>query len=239
MFKKCSFNEKSNKLDYYGGKDCIEKLCKKIKERVMEIINYKKGDMKPLTQEENNCCNEQKICHICKEKFFVDKDGKDYNNRKKVTDHCHVTGKFRGHSTCNLSYKDQKEIPIIIHNATYDTHLIINQLAIEFKGEINCIGDKMEKYITFSVPIKEEVINNNDDKKIITCKLKFIDSYRFMEDSLSNLVDNTSEIFSSKECRSCIERLKINSECYYVGLKNDNIIYKCEKCKKNVKKTIR
>ena len=30
---------------------------------------------------------------------------------------------------------------------------IINQLAIEFKGELNCIGDK---YITFSVPIKKE-----------------------------------------------------------------------------------
>ena len=33
---------KENKLDYYRGKDCIEKLCKKMKERVMEIINYKK-----------------------------------------------------------------------------------------------------------------------------------------------------------------------------------------------------
>ena len=38
------------------------------------------------------------------------------------------------HSKCNLNYKVQKEIPIIIHNATYDTHFIINQLAIEFKG---------------------------------------------------------------------------------------------------------
>ena len=49
MLKKCSFNEKENKLDYYRGKDCIEKLCIKIKERVMKIINYKKRDVKPLT----------------------------------------------------------------------------------------------------------------------------------------------------------------------------------------------
>ena len=160
MFKKCSFNEKENKLDYYWGKDCIEKFCKKIKERAMEIINYKKRDMKPLIQEENNRYNEQKICHI-------DKDDKDYNNRKKAKDHCYITGKFRGpaHSICNLNYKDQKEIPVTIHNATYDTHFIINQLAIEFKGELKCIGDNMEKYITFSVPIKNEVINNNGDKK--------------------------------------------------------------------------
>ena len=82
---------------------------------------------------------------------------------------------------------------------------MLNQLVIEFKGELNCIGDNMEKYITFSVPIKKEVINNNGDNKAITYKLKFIDSFRFMSDSLSNLVDNTSEIFKSEECKSCIE----------------------------------
>ena len=42
MHKICSFNEKENKLNYYRGKDCIQKLCKKLKERTMKIINYKK-----------------------------------------------------------------------------------------------------------------------------------------------------------------------------------------------------
>ena len=42
MFEICSFNKKENKLDYYRGKDCIEILCKKLKESTMEIINYKK-----------------------------------------------------------------------------------------------------------------------------------------------------------------------------------------------------
>ena len=40
MFKRCSFDEKQNKLDYYRGKDCIERLCKKTKENVNEIINH-------------------------------------------------------------------------------------------------------------------------------------------------------------------------------------------------------
>ena len=174
----------------------------------MEIIDYRKRDIIPLTQEENDLYNEQEICYVCKEMFCVDKDDKDYINRKKVKDHCHYTGKFRGaaHSKCNLNYKVQKEIPIIIHNATYDTHFIINQLAIEFKGELNCIGDNMEKYITFSVPIKKECDNN----KTITYKLKFIDSFRFMSTSLSELVDNMSGIFNSIECKSCIEKIKIN-----------------------------
>ena len=40
MFTSCSFDEKENKLNYYRGKDCIEKLCKKLKECAMKIINY-------------------------------------------------------------------------------------------------------------------------------------------------------------------------------------------------------
>ena len=128
--------------------------------------------MMPLTHKGNNLYNEQNICHICEEKLCTDKDDKDYTNRKKIKDHYHCTGKITGtaHSVCNLKYKVPKEIPIIIHNASYDTHFMLNQLAIEFKGELNCIGDNMEKYITFSVPIKKEVINNNGDKKTFTYK---------------------------------------------------------------------
>ena len=89
-------------------------------------------------------------------------------DRKKIKDHCHYAGKFIGatHSICNLKYKVPKEIPVIIHNTSYDTHFMLNQLAIEFKGELNCIGDNMEKYITFSVPIKKECKNG----KTITYK---------------------------------------------------------------------
>ena len=76
-------------------------------------------------------------------------------------DHCYYTGKFRGaaDSKCNLNYKDPKDIPIIIHNGSYDTHFTINQLAEEFKGELNCNRENMETYITFSVPIKKECDN--------------------------------------------------------------------------------
>ena len=130
----------------------------------------KKKEIIPLTQEEINRYNEQEIRYICKEKFCLDKSDKNCIDRKKVKDHCHNTGKVRGrgYSICNLKYKVPKEIPII-HNATYDTHFIINQLAIEFKGELIVLGIIWKKYITFSVPVKKEVIkNNNGDKKTIT-----------------------------------------------------------------------
>ena len=52
MFTRCSFDKKENKLNYYRGKDCIEKLCEKLKECATEIINYEEEEMILLTKEE-------------------------------------------------------------------------------------------------------------------------------------------------------------------------------------------
>ena len=96
----------------------------------------------------------------------------------------------------------------------------------------------MDKYITFSVPIKKEVNNYDGKNKTITYKLKFIDSFRFIPDSLSNLVDNTSGIFNSIECKSSIKKTKINLECCFVGLKNNRLIYKCREYKEEWKRPL-
>ena len=40
MFTRYSFDKKENRLNHYRGKDCIEKLCKKLKVLAMEIINF-------------------------------------------------------------------------------------------------------------------------------------------------------------------------------------------------------
>ena len=199
MFTRCSFDKKEKKLNYYRGKDCINKLCKKSKEYLMKIINYEEKEMIPLTKEEKKSYKKQEACHICKEKFCMDKDDENYKNKRKVKDHCHYTGKFRGaaHSKCNLNYKVPKDIPTIIHNASYDAHFIINQLA---EGELNFIGENMEKYITFSVPIKKEC----DNGKKIAYKLRFIDNFRFMSTFLLELVDMSGN-FNTIECKSCIE----------------------------------
>ena len=115
-----------------------------------------------LADEENKSYKEQDPCDICEGKFCTDEHDKNYKNRRKVKDHCHYTGKFRGTalSICNLRYKVPENIPIVIQNASYDTHFIINKLAEEFKGELNCIGENMKTHITFSAPIikKKNVI---------------------------------------------------------------------------------
>ena len=116
---------------------------------------------------------------------------------QKVRDHCHYAAKYRepAHNNCDLNYKIPKEIPVVFHNgSTYDYHFIIKQLARKFKSKFECLGENTEKYITFSVPIKKE----HDNGKTATYKLKFIDSCRFMQDSVSNLVDNLSEINNKK-----------------------------------------
>ena len=43
-----------------------------------------------------------------------------------------------------------KKIAIVLHNgSTYDYHFIIKQLAEDFKGQFECLGENTEKYITF------------------------------------------------------------------------------------------
>ena len=139
--------------------------------------------MTPLTKKEEKNHNDQKVCYICKKEFDTDDSDK---KRHKVKDHCHYTGKYRGaaHNICNLRYKIPKEIPIVFHNgSTYDYHFIIKELAKEFDGNFECLGENTEKYITFLVPVKKEI--RIKDKIIeITYKIKFIDSFRFMSTSL-------------------------------------------------------
>ena len=128
-----------------------------------------------------------------------------------------------------MHYKVPQEILVKIHNGSkYDYHFIIKELAEEFRGEeFECLGENTEKYISFSVPIKKK--HDNDSGETITYKIKFIDSCRFMPSKLSNLVDNLSEI-NNKDCKTCIQRKNIKSECKFIGLKYNRLNYRCKEC---------
>ena len=149
IFTHCSFDKSKNKLNYYRGEDRMKRFCKDLKEHATKLINCEKKVMVPLTKEEKEDYNNQKVCFICKKEFIDD----------KVRDHCHYTGKYRGvaHNSCNLRYKIPKNIPVMFHNgSTYDYHFIIRELVKEFEGNFECLGENTEKYITFSVPIKKK-----------------------------------------------------------------------------------
>ena len=207
LFTNCSFDTTKHKLDCYRGEDCMESFCKDLRDHAVNIISYKEKEIIPLTDKENESYEKQKVCQICKKEFITNKNDKNaFQLYRKVRDHCHYTGEFRGtaDSVCNLRYKTPKEIPILFHNgSTYDYHFIINKLAKEFNDQLDCFGENAEKYIIFSVPISKEL----DNGKIITYRLKFIDSFRFMSTSLSSFADNLSEIYK-KECIGCKKKIK-------------------------------
>ena len=176
----------------YRGTDCMKKFARALKNMAKITIDKPQKSMTPLPDEENRNHERSNNGHICNEELIHDKENEKYREYYKVRDHCHYKGKYRGgaHSKYNLQYKVPKEIPVVFHNGSkYDYHFIINELAKGIDG-IACLGDDTEKYITFKIPLKKE----NKDGKFITFKLKFIDSFRFMNRSLSDLVDNLSEI---------------------------------------------
>ena len=103
------------------------------------------------------------------------------------------------------------------------THFIIKELTKEFEGQFECLRENIEKYITFSVPIKIEL----DNGKTITYKIKFIDNFRFMSSSLSSLVDNLSDGLHNIKCTDCKSYLE------YISTEEDEfLIFNCLKCSK-------
>lgn len=101
--------------------------------------------------------------------------------KRKVRDHDHLTAKFRGvaHSYCNLNYKNPNFVPVFIHNlAGYDAHLFIKELGND-DDNISLIPDNEERYISFTK-------HNNK----CGVKLRFVDSFKFMADSVDKLCSN-------------------------------------------------
>ena len=112
----------------------------------------------------------------------------------KVRDHCHFTGKYHGaaHNDCNLKCRKPFSIPVIFHNLQgYDAHLFIKQLA-KISGDLTSIPSTEEKYITFSKYITVDQYYSKNKGKLLPKKfeIRLIDSFKFLQTSLANLVSN-------------------------------------------------
>ena len=159
----------------------VEMLEEDIK-KIFQQFNFSKK-MVISSQEQKDFLNAE-FCWICQKKFKKDE--------KKVRDHDHFTGKFRGaaHNKCNLQFKKPQFTPVIFHNLSgYDAHLFVKNLGVS-EGNIKCIPNNEEKYISFS---KEIVVDSwEKDGKTFDVKheIRFLDSFKFMASSLAGLVDN-------------------------------------------------
>ena len=151
-----------------------------------------------LTKQEQISFEKETVCHICQ---------KPFEQGGKVRDHCHFSGKYRGaaHNSCNLQCRKPMILPVVFHNLQgYDAHLFIKQLS-SIPGELNCIPSTEEKYISFSKKIKVDEYKSKRTGEMVSLyfEIRFIDSFKFLQTSLSNLVGNlqpddfhnTKEIF--------------------------------------------
>ena len=185
-------NVYESKLRKYTGEDAMEKFVEWIEEDVKEIANIPDVEMifglSELIQ-----FNDATKCWICNKEFDDTADEKGYKKNEKVKDHCHYTGRFRGaaHNSCNLKYKKPNFIPVVFHNLSgYDSHLFIKNLGFT-DGNIECIPNNEEKYISFTKNTVVGSYTNKEGKdKPIKHKIRFIDSFKFMSTSLESLVNN-------------------------------------------------
>jgi hypothetical protein len=170
----------NKKVTLYRGPDVVNHFLQSLMKEGEKITNIlEKIEPLNMTQEQEEAFQKETCCQACKKDLGTD----------RVRHHGHLSGKYISalHNTCNLQLKYRKKcervdggwmqnyffIPIILHNLKgYDAHIIMSALGKQ-KGKINCIGQNMEKYISFS-------LNN----------LRFIDSLQFMNSSIASLVDN-------------------------------------------------
>jgi hypothetical protein len=161
----------------YRGPDVVERFLQCMKQE-SEAINSILSNPLPIniSRDEEELFRLANRCYLCDKPLLND----------RVRDHDHLTGRYRGaaHSACNLKLhfqvKDKRQsqffIPVIFHNLRgYDGHLILKgyKRGIFDKGNVNCIPNNMERYLSFSID-----------------NLRFIDSYQFMSESLEKLASN-------------------------------------------------
>ena len=156
-------------------------------EEDIKIISELGNEPMKITKEEQEQFNQASNCWIC-EKLL--------NLQDRVRDHCHFTGRYRGAACniCNLKYRKPNNISVFFHNLSgYDSHLFIKKLNVT-KGNIDCIPNNEENYISFSKTIKTgEYKNKNGETKDKYFKIVFKDSLKFMASSLEALVNNLPE----------------------------------------------
>ncbi|XP_022809457.1 uncharacterized protein LOC111346436 [Stylophora pistillata] len=221
---KCSFDDQYSNLVEYTAKsedeDVAQIFVNMLEEEVKAIYKNHPPKKMIFTDSDAEIFEKATCCWICEEEFE--------KGDTIVRDHCHHTGKFRGaaHNSCNLSTRQSKFIPVVFHNlANYDAHLFIRNLGVS-EGDINCIPNNEEKYISFTKKI--EVGKFFDKTKgywvDINRELRFIDSFKFMASSLDKLVknlvkkDNTLENTGKYHTGEKLELLKRKGEFPYEWL---------------------
>ena len=172
----------------YRGPDVVKEFLGHLFGIGIDLLAELQSDVgMQLTAEEQSSFEKSRSCHICEREFAFDD--------RKVRDHDHITGKFRGaaHNICNLNYRNNMNIPVFYHGLRhYDAHVLLKEAGTELEGQkITVIPNTMEQYVSFNIG-----------------PFQFLDSLQFMAASLETLVNNL------KAGTSGAEKFPILRQCY-------------------------
>ena len=123
-----------------------------------------------MTIEDEKNYQDSQVCWIYNEKLGT----------VKVSDLCHITGKYRGaaYGQCNLKLKIPNKLPIIFHNIEgYDGHLVFEELTNFNNIDIQVIPKTIEKYMSI-------IFNRN---------IVFLNSNQFYKGKLDNHASNLGD----------------------------------------------
>ncbi|GET58831.1 hypothetical protein GLOIN_2v1820840 [Rhizophagus irregularis DAOM 181602=DAOM 197198] len=159
----------------YRGPNATEEFVSRLDKelrRINDVLEVKVERI--VTEEAKKEFTKAVSCWICNGNF--NQGVQD----KKVWDHCHITGKFRGaaHNACNLKLQIEAwktPIPVVFHNFRgYDSHLVCESVGRSIGAhQIKVIAETFERYKSMKVG-----------------QFKYIDSMQFMASSLANLAKN-------------------------------------------------
>ena len=155
----------------------VEMLVEDLTHLYKEVIEKPK-DIPMLSIREDFHQRHSPCCHICKLNFKI--------TDVRVRNHCHLTEMYRGpaHVHCNLNFRVPKFFPVLFHNFSgYDCHLFVKSLS-NIQGDVSIIPLNKENYISLSKRIYLDAKN--------TFEIRFLDSNRFLQSSISSLAKNLS-----------------------------------------------
>ncbi|KAK6998843.1 hypothetical protein BgiMline_008450 [Biomphalaria glabrata] len=188
-YKVVGITEKLTKrFKCYTGADAAEKFIYAMKkeEKWFRKISSSPKEM-IWTSEDEIQFEKATVCFLCKKAF------QKTECKKKVRDHCHYTGAFRGaaHSECNINYRKRNFLPVVFHNLRrYDSHIIMQALHVWKNVRIECIPLSIEQFMSFRLN-----------------SLRFIDSNLFLSASLEKLVQNLvdAQVDSTEKFKHTLE----------------------------------
>ena len=110
VYVKCDDQRFYEKPHVYTGENAAEVFIDYVLEKATEIRNIYRNKISAIVSADERIAHDNaEHCYLCHGSFVVNKNDQGYLNKKKVLDHCYLTGKYRGaaHSICNLQLRSQ------------------------------------------------------------------------------------------------------------------------------------